>query len=54
MIMEKKQTYISPELEVYRITVEQGFAVTGFGGNNESNDFEDGKDASDDDDWNVY
>ena len=53
MIMEKKQTYISPELEVYRITVEQGFAVTGFGGN-QSNDFEDGDNASDDDDWNVY
>ena len=53
MIMEKKQTYISPELEVYRITVEQGFAVTGFGGN-ESDNFVGGGDASDDDDWNVY
>lgn len=53
MIMEKKQTYISPELEVYRITVEQGFAVTGFGGN-ESGDFGDGGDASDGDEWEDY
>ena len=51
--METKQTYISPELEVYRITVEQGFAVTGFGGN-ESDDTGEVDYTNEGDEWEGY